>query len=202
MSTYYEFEVSLLDIAPRIWRSFLLKRDLTFQDLHEAIQDSGPWSDYHLFEFRGGRKRELRIATSDDVDRPRKGSLKCPAAQEVALASFFRVTGQTCIYTYDFGDGWDHLVELKEIAPLKVNFRRRLLDGARSFPLEDCGGIYGYQRCLASIGLADPSDFDPDDLASIHDWVGNWDPERFDIEAAKALFSRRPSFRRRARREQ
>ena len=37
MPTYFEFEVSLQGIKPRIWRRFQLRATATFADLHWAI---------------------------------------------------------------------------------------------------------------------------------------------------------------------
>ena len=38
MPRYYEFEVSLQELQPRIWRRFLLRTTATFAQLHQAIQ--------------------------------------------------------------------------------------------------------------------------------------------------------------------
>lgn len=40
---YVHFQVQLEGISPPIWRRFLLSRESTFADLHEAIQLAGPW---------------------------------------------------------------------------------------------------------------------------------------------------------------
>ena len=52
MPKYYEFEVSLQEIQPRIWRRFLLRNTATFAQLHQAIQQSFGWQERHLWEFR------------------------------------------------------------------------------------------------------------------------------------------------------
>jgi len=51
-TTYYEFEVSLEGIKPRIWRRFLLRKDSTFHELHDTIQRACGWQDRHLYAFR------------------------------------------------------------------------------------------------------------------------------------------------------
>ena len=40
MPRYYEFEVVLQEIQPRIWRRFLLRHRSTFAQLNTAIQES------------------------------------------------------------------------------------------------------------------------------------------------------------------
>jgi hypothetical protein len=184
MPRYYEFEVTLTDIEPAIWRRFQLPADAAFQDLHEAIQDSAPWKNYHLFAFvRNTKEREV-IATSDDEDRPKED----PIAEDVPLSSYFRRERQKCVYLYDFGDGWRHIVELKAVIELPERFTRRLLDGARAFPPEDCGGVWGYRRCLAALGLVDAEECDKHDLREFRSWLGRWKPEKFGLKAAKKRF--------------
>ncbi len=51
MEQYYEFEVTLQEINPPIWRRVLIPLGATFADLHQAIQDSMGWLDCHLWEF-------------------------------------------------------------------------------------------------------------------------------------------------------
>lgn len=52
MPRYYEFEVALREIQPRIWRRMLLRTTASFAQLHQAIQDSFGWTESHLWEFR------------------------------------------------------------------------------------------------------------------------------------------------------
>ncbi len=58
MAAYYDFEVSLREAKPRIWRRFLIARTARFLDLHEAI--SAP-DDVH--EGRA-RRRLHRVESS------------------------------------------------------------------------------------------------------------------------------------------
>jgi hypothetical protein len=56
---YYEFEVELTGLRPRIWRRFYLTSGATFEALHGAIQAAFGWQGYHLYEFRvAGRRGE------------------------------------------------------------------------------------------------------------------------------------------------
>ena len=71
-------------------------------------------------------------------------------------------------------------------------FRRRLVGGEHSFPPEDCGGVWGYYKCLAAVGKIDPQSIDitPEDLEDAKDWVGDWDPDGFHLEKAKKAFDK------------
>ena len=40
MPKYFDLEISLLEIEPRIWRRFLIHSQATFMDLHDAVQQA------------------------------------------------------------------------------------------------------------------------------------------------------------------
>jgi len=46
-----QLKITLLNIEPVIWRKFLVKDSITFEELHELIQNVMGWNDYHLYEF-------------------------------------------------------------------------------------------------------------------------------------------------------
>ncbi|MDP2750666.1 MAG: plasmid pRiA4b ORF-3 family protein [Nanoarchaeota archaeon] len=46
--------MSVDEITPKIWRRFLIKEEIMFQELHDVIQIVMGWDDYHLFEFQIG----------------------------------------------------------------------------------------------------------------------------------------------------
>src|SRR3989338_5928574 len=146
MPQYFECDVSLGHVTPRLWRRFLLRRTATFQDLHRAIQDACGWENAHLFEFRAGGRQGATIAGIPDEDG--LGD-PVPDARKVKLVAYCGSSGPArCVYLYDFGDGWEHDVHLRGVVALPETFRRRLLDGQRAFPPEDCGSYPGYARCV------------------------------------------------------
>ena len=52
MSTnVYQFKISLLGINPLIWRRFRVYNDITFRQLHNIVQITMGWENYHLFQF-------------------------------------------------------------------------------------------------------------------------------------------------------
>ena len=84
---------------------------------------------------------------------------------------------------YDFGDHWVHDVTVETIEKHDTAFKRRLLDGARSFPREDCGGLPGYLDCVEVVATGE----DPNEL---REWIGDWDPEQFDLAKVKRRFDK------------
>ena len=196
MPHYFEFELSLLHIEPRIWRRFLLAaEDATFLDLHHAIQEADTWTDMHLWQFReAGRRGEAIAAMPEDEEMGFDGlENNGPPAEDVLLSQFFKRMGQKCIYDYDFGDGWEHEVELRQRVELPEVFYRRLTDGHRAFPPEDCGGVWGYYACLVVVrpeaaAEMDLQDISPEEIEERREWVGDWNPEEFELDKIKGWF--------------
>jgi hypothetical protein len=185
MTRQLDLTVSLDDVEPRTWRRFRIDAEATFAELHLAIQAACGWEDSHLYEFT--HPRGWAIAGLPHVDDGRDQPL--PDASTVRLSAFFDAE-TTCRYLYDFGDSWEHTVRLEGVVAAEEPSHRRLLDGARAFPPEDCGGVPGYEHCvaIATGGPLPPWLEDPDERQHLTEWLGDWDPERFDLDAARAAF--------------
>jgi len=179
---YYRIEVRLLEADPAPWRQFLIKKDATFEALHRAIQDACGWTSSHLFSFSQSKTGPV-IATIPDEDFGADET----DARKMKLTDFLTGTG-SFYYQYDFGDGWWHEVEALDVVSVPQRFQRQLLAGERAFPPEDCGGIPGYENCIA-IALDEPTD-DVEDPEELREWLGDWHPERFDLAVVKGKFDR------------
>lgn len=52
--------------------------------------------------------------------------------------------GDTLVYEYDFGDGWEHKIKVEKIVSIdEQNFWPMCVAGERSAPPEDVGGVGG-----------------------------------------------------------
>jgi hypothetical protein len=188
MPRSYDFEVTLQGARPRVWRRFLLATNATFHDLHDAIQRACGWKNSHLFAFRHGRVEVAGIPVLDEWEDELP---EVPDARQVRLAEWFNGRRTSIEYEYDFGDSWIHAVKLLGVVTHDEVHKRKLLDGARAFPPEDCGGLGGYERCVALVkgGRVEQDDDDDDDEdESLRSWLGPWDPERFDVDAVRKKF--------------
>lgn len=198
MPDYYEFEVVHTEIEPRIWRRFLLPvTGTTFLDLHWAIQDAGPWRDYHLWRFDTPGRGGAFLATAPGSGDPMfPGEEAIPEADRVPLNGYFKRGGSTgCEYCYDFGDDWRLTVEMRGRRRIAEKFYRRLEDGQRAYPIEDSGGLPGYEDCQACLDpkvMNDPK-LSEDDRAYLNErleWIGKtgWSADVFDLQTAKRYF--------------
>jgi len=77
-------------------------------------------------------------------------------------------------YIYDFGDSWEHKLEIGQITvPVPGNLYPRLTDIAGRCPPEDVGGFPGYEEFLEA--MADPKH---PEHAHLKEWYGGtFDPK-------------------------
>ena len=182
----FQFKITLVGMKPPIWRRIHI-RDCNLGDLHEIIQVAMGWENCHLHQFIIGGERYGAPAPDDlDFGLEMKNENRITLSQIVPKAAKkvrFR-------YEYDFGDGWLHEIAFEDFAEPEAKAKYpRCVDGARSGPPEDIGGIGGYEEYLEAI--ADPKHERHDEFM---EWNGGWDAEKFSVESVnKALrgFSRR-----------
>ena len=176
--TIYRLYVSLLDIAPPIWRRIEVPSGTSLAKLHKILQTAMGWQDYHLHEFEiGGQRYGMPDA---DYDLP--GEVTRDST--VKLSKALPRKGASLLYTYDFGDNWIHSVVLEDIVLVESETKYpRIVDGARACPPEDSGGPYGYADLLAI--LAKPRH---KEHRQMHEWAGKgFNPEKFSAKVANLL---------------
>jgi hypothetical protein len=170
----YQIKVTLLGTDPPIWRRLLVPADLTLEQLHDILQLAMGWEDCHMHEFRIGQQRFGPDPMEQAIGGPRTASER--------IARLFSVLGRVgakAVYTYDFGDSWEHQVAVeKRLAPEPGRAYPACLAGERHGPPEDCGGLPGFYNLLEAI--SDPQHEQHEEL--LH-WLGDgFDPEAFSVE--------------------
>jgi hypothetical protein len=174
----YQFKITLKDIAPPVWRRILVPENYTFFDLHCAIQDAMGWTDSHLHEFRtiSPRREEVKYIRLPDEDAEEPFFRE----HEEKISDWFSLEKNTKInYDYDFGDSWEHLIELEKILPAEAKVKYPVcLDGKRACPPEDCGGIPGYEDLIEIM-----KNHKHPEYKEMKEWLGGiLDPEAFNIQ--------------------
>lgn len=174
----YQLKMVLKGISPPIWRRFQVSGNISLYKLHLVLQAVMGWENYHLFEFQMG---DLRFGIPDpeeyhDVKDARRYKLnKVLPAEKTRL-----------MYTYDFGDGWEHELTVEKIIPVESELKHPVcLGGKRAGPPEDSGGVGGYEdylKILRTPLAADPDDED-EEIKSRREWIGEkYDAEYFNLE--------------------
>lgn len=173
----YELKIMLRGSKPPIWRRIAVAADMRLSDLHQVIQVVMGWGNYHLHQFvvrdRCWSDQRMEVEGAEDERKMRLCELS------PAVKSKF-------IYEYDFGDDWEHEIEVVKIGPPADNVKYPVcLAGKLACPPEDCGGVWGYYEKLEV--LKNPKHKDYEELI---EWMGKkFDPERFDLEKINAALA-------------
>jgi hypothetical protein len=142
LHTALRLRVDLLLMPAPVWRRLLVSGDATFWDFHVAIQDAFAWQDRHLHQFvvddpRDGRRLRLGIPGDSLLDGPES----VLPGWEYRVGAYLRPGASTVLYSYDFGDEWQHEVALEEVVNIMSNTGLpRCLSGEGQAPPEDTGG--------------------------------------------------------------
>lgn len=174
---YLDFEISFMEIEPRIWRRLLVDKEESFNALHNAIQEAsgGFWYDGHLWDFNECPEKVIAACPYSEFDYL---DYDVSLAEDVLLKDFFQRPGKQLNYCYDYGDNWQLLIEYRGKVESSRSEPFLILDGQRAFPPDDCGGIGGYEECLAATGELNASDFDKEELESRKVWLMDWKPDK------------------------
>ncbi|HEX5000677.1 MAG TPA: plasmid pRiA4b ORF-3 family protein [Terriglobia bacterium] len=173
-STVHQLKIGLSGSHRPIWRRVLVNSETTLDDLHWIIQVCMGWTNSHLHQFKVGLNyySDPAFELDDFLD----------AVSDESRATLGRVitkAGARFTYEYDFGDSWQHQIEVEKILPaVEGENYPQCIAGEGACPPEDCGGVYGYRDLLDA--LDDPTNPDHDDTLR---WVGReFDPDHCDQE--------------------
>ncbi len=163
--------IELKDSDPPIWRMVDVPTSITLKVLHDIVQVTMGWMDYHLWEFVIAGQHYGLPMDEDWGTAPRK------VASRTRLRDVLS-PGTTMIdYTYDFGDNWEHRLIVSDVRPGDPGTAYpRFIGGERDCPPEDCGGLSGFYEMLET--RADPAH---PEHAEISEWLDEYDPDELDI---------------------
>jgi hypothetical protein len=144
--------ITMRDVAPTVVRVIDVPEGVTLGELHDLLQAALGWTNSHLHQFTAdGVRYGVPDPDWDDLQVQDEG-----AARLRDLPARFE-------YLYDFGDGWEHAVEVLG----RGGETPGCVEGTGDCPSEDCGGPPGYEH-LREV-LADPHHEEHDQLRK---WVG------------------------------
>jgi hypothetical protein len=180
-ASVHQLKVTLLGLKPPIWRRIAVPSEMTLGELHYVLQLAMGWTDSHLHDFQignttyGDPEMLQELGDADEWDA---------TLADVAPRAKSRIR-----YMYDFGDSWEHDIQVEKVGPPEAGVRYPVvLAGARAGPPDDCGGVWGYADLL--VILADPDHLEHDDMM---EWAGGpIDPEAFDLEDVNERLARMP----------
>lgn len=186
-----DVRVGLVGSVPEIWRRLELPASLTLRHVHQVLQVAFGWEDAHLHRFTDSDPFAPLRPVDGEIPETQQWMPQdwceepTDLPEEDCSLGHLLVRGSgAAFYEYDFGDSWLHRIELVSRRPAdEKTTPARLTDGARRGPLEDSGGLPGYESIMDA--LADQTHPDHTEYS---EWVAAmtnsdepFDPEFLDI---------------------
>ncbi len=190
-----------------VWRRIVVPINSTYTALHRALQAAFGWRGYHLHEFylfgdkdhlseknmnhpgyhKAGFKPVLNLVSNEDA-LSFSDNIEMRAEEGIRLSD---VPFQRAKYNYDFGDNWQHYIEVEEVIDDFNGNQPVFLDGSGDAPPEDVGGEQGYVEFLRI--MEDETDPEHKDMRK---WAEGSSYRKYDpIEVKKSFLIAFRSFR-------
>jgi len=159
----------------QVWRRLVVPVNKTFNQLHQIIQAAFGWQDYHLHDFHvyGKAVNAGNHITEEDNEKIQKPIIRLVCDEEalsypgkvnmkhekgVKLSEYIPAC-EKMTYNYDFGDDWNHDIEVESmIENYEFNYPV-CLEGEGNTPPEDVGGEYGYEEFLKILANPDHPEY-------------------------------------------
>lgn len=184
-----EIKVTLEYIEPAVIRTLQVPSTIRLDRLHLTLQAAMGWTNSHLYMFEAG-------GATWGMPDPDFGGDDLPANKTI-LAELIEDTGtRTIRYIYDFGDSWEHKLQIGKITdPVPGELYPRLTEISGRCPPEDVGGFPGYEEFLDAMvypkhpeharltewygGTFDPNAPDTDELSfEVLKLAKRWKPKK------------------------
>ncbi|MCV6546139.1 MAG: plasmid pRiA4b ORF-3 family protein [Cohaesibacter sp.] len=182
--------ITLRDLDHAPWREVDVPLSMTLKGLHDTIQATFLWFDYHLWEFEINDRRYGLPLEEDDFWYEDE---KTYNAKTTRLAKLLDGEITEFSYVYDMGDYWQHSVEVIKLFEAPIGSRLpSFLTGKWRTPPEDVGGTGGFEIFLEA--MTDPHH---EEHKQVLEWYGKiFDPEDIDPEGINAWMKRLANRRR------
>lgn len=135
--TGYQLKITIKNSHPPIWRRIIVPAHISFYELDDIIEKAFGWTHDHMFAF------DFRDIDVDFVGSPMRGA---DDTADECIDEWIE-EGESFLYTYDFGDDWQHTVKVEKIIEYDKRYPQVIKSKGPNM-IEDCGGIWGFYDCI------------------------------------------------------
>lgn len=131
-----------------IWRRITTPLDISFEELHQIVEIAFDWNGYHLHDFMISENgKPILNILCDEEDMSYPSQIPTAMEHDIKIREYLP-KHKELVYTYDFGDDWEHIIEVED---LLLDFDKNhpfCIDGNGDRPPEDVGGERGYEEFI------------------------------------------------------
>ena len=141
-----QIKVQLKNYKPSFYRTFILSEDDNFDNLHDYIQNTFWFYNYHLWRF--SKDQLLEITNKDEYFEAYCNKTLEP--QKTKLKDIFIDAGFNKMnYEYDYWDSWSFDVTCQKIIPNDWNMEfPKLIKMQWWMLIEDCWWVWGLEELV------------------------------------------------------
>jgi len=156
-------------------RRLIVPADIEFTQLHKLLQEVFGWENCHLHDFTvldiENRREVVRLVAHEEdfEDFPNGYDNVLEAGHK--LSEYFPQYSNI-LYTYDYGDDWEHVIEFVREIEEHNEESPYLLEAVGQTPPEDVGGVGGFIAFHEIMLNPDHPDY-----AEMKEWSRPWSPE-------------------------
>lgn len=180
--------IELVGSDPLIWRTMEMDDSIMLDEAGLALQCVMGWEHAHLQAFHSinpyfQRHSDEVITWYEEQSRLEIGMGE--PQESTTLGQALNAANGELYFEYDFGDCWMHKITVEsQCGGAAGDPRYRVLDGALRAPLEDSGGIHGWNEKLGIFNgdpvpglVEDTADDEADHIIWWMNWRGGrWNP--------------------------
>lgn len=153
-----------------IWREMLLPLDCKLDAAADALITLFGWGGYHIWQFESAQGVIFDDPNVPADDFPTPEDEQHVPAMAATLEDVLPEENSTATFVYDFGDYWE--IELTRVTDLPADMyiypiMPLCVDGQMMAPLEDVGGVGGWEGFLEV--MKDPQN---SDYEMFREWAG------------------------------
>ena len=150
---------------------------MTLAQLHDVLQIAMGWEDGHMHEFRVGQRRFGQPEPADPIHE----NASHESERTARLSAVLGRTGAKMIYTYDFGDSWEHSIVLEKQLPADSRHDLSQSASMASSPARPKTAAASPDFMNLLDALADPKHEQHEEM---RDWIGDdFDPQAFSVDS-------------------
>lgn len=152
-------------------RRIIVPADIELQELHNVMQKIFKWENYHFYDFAilkdNGEIVERLVLDEELLDSYKNAILMGKHKLSDYLPQYHNI-----IYTYDYGDNWEHKISLVRVIENHNAQSPYLLESIGQAPPEDVGGVGGFIEFREIMLNPEHHDYQ-----RMKEWARFWSPE-------------------------
>jgi hypothetical protein len=153
-------------------RRIIVPANLEFVRLHEVLQSVFNWENRHSYEFFVFDGNEDQHAVRLLLSEEELDFDEVAVLMEGHVLSEFLPRYKSIRYDYDFGDGWEHKIELVRVIEDYDKESPYLVEASGQAPPEDVGGVEGFLEFREIMLNPDHPQYE-----NLRSWSGHWSIE-------------------------